>query len=110
METVNVLSRTHTVAELRQSLEKLLPSRAVKIQEKSLHVTGYDGFSVEPATLVVSGAGVLSALINALLTYMKEKTSGTITIEGRTGRKIVIPRGTKPEDVERYVKMAQQLD
>jgi hypothetical protein len=110
METVNLLTRTYPISELKEHLQRALATYDLRIEEKTSKVVGYDGFSVEPATLVVSGAGVLSALITALLTYMQARATGTITIEGRTGRKVVVPRGTSPEDIERYVKLARELD
>jgi sugar phosphate isomerase/epimerase len=109
METFNVFFEGKELDKVSKELKELLRGEDIDVQIKPEKI-GFDGFSLEPASLIVSGASVLSALITALLAYLANRRAGNIIISGSTGRKIEIPKDASEEEIEYYVRLARELD
>jgi cell division septal protein FtsQ len=109
METIKVIFKEGVIEEVSADLKRLLNKHDVSVQVKP-ETVGFDGFSLDPASLIVSGASVLSTLISALLAYLANKKSGSITVSGSSGREINIPKDTPIEKIKEYIKLAKELD
>jgi hypothetical protein len=109
METVKIVVEGVGIDEVAGSIQNNLRNANLTVQVRPLS-TSFDGFSLDPATIIVAGTGVVSTLITALLTYLSSRKSGTIIITGASGRKIEIPKDTPKERIEYYVTLAKQID
>jgi hypothetical protein len=109
METVRVFAEGYDLSEITTALEPELSANDINIRVQESSVK-FDGLSLEPASIIVSGASVLSALVTALLAYLANRRSGTIVITGASGRKIEVPKDTPNEAVEKYIELAKQID
>ncbi len=109
METIQITVEGFDFDEVANELKKLAETQDVDIHIKPSSV-GFGGLALDPATIIVSGASVLSTLITALFAYLATRKNGTIVITGSTGRKIEIPKGTSKEDIGYYIQQAQKLD
>jgi len=109
METVKISVEGFDFDEVANELKKLSETQGIDIRVKPSSVD-FGGFAFDPATIIVSGTSVLSALITALFAYLSTRKSGTIVITGSSGRKIEIPKGTSKEDIEYYIQQARKLD
>lgn len=108
MEKLKLISEGYDLNEIAKELDEL-STQNIDIKNDPERAS-FDGLSLEPASLIISGASVLSALITALLAYLANRRSGTIIITGSSGRKIEIPKDTPKDDIERYVELAKELD
>jgi hypothetical protein len=64
----------------------------------------------EAASIIVSGASVLSAVVSSLLLFLANRKAGTITIVGSSGRKLEIPKDMPLNEIETYIEVAHRLD
>ena len=109
METVRINAGDREFSELLTYLETELPDYDVSVATgQTTQPRG--SFPLEAATIIVSGAAVLSALISSLLTYLGKKHSGMIKITGKSGRTIEIPNDTPPEKVQKILQFAREID
>lgn len=109
METIKITIQGFEFDEVATELKNLADSDTVEVKVKPSSID-FGGLALDPATIIVSGAGVLSSLITALFTYMATKRNGSIIITGSRGRKIEIPKNTPKEEIEFYIEQAQKLD
>ncbi|MCW3128667.1 MAG: hypothetical protein N2V75_00955 [Methanophagales archaeon] len=109
MEKFKVVVEGIALEEIASNLRRLLRNHAIDVQVKPSAV-GFDGLSLEPASIIVAGASVLSALITGLFTCLATRKSGTIILVVKGGRMIEIPKNTLREDIEYYVRLAKELD
>lgn len=109
METIKLTVDGYNFDEVASELKKLVETERINIQAKPSSVD-FGGLALDPATIIVSGASVLSALITALFAYLATRRNGMIIISGSNGRKIEIPKGTSKEDIEYYIEQARKLD
>lgn len=107
METVKIRVEGFDFDEVASELMKLSKDEGVDIQVKSASV-GFGGLALDPATIIASGASVLSALITSLLAYLATRNTGAVTITGVNGWKVEIPKGTSQKDIEHYVELARK--
>ena len=105
METVKIRVEGFDFGEIANELVKVSKGEDIDIQVNPSSVE-FGGLALDPATIIVSGASVLSALVTSLLTYLGTKNTGTITITGVDGWKVEIPKSTPQKDIEHYVELA----
>ncbi len=105
MQHVIVTSKTIDLSALRADLESYLDE--------------IDGVSVDalraadPALLIAlvgAGSAILGSVISGVLAVVTQKGASQITIEGKSGRKIVVPVGTTSERLDEYLDAARRLD
>jgi hypothetical protein len=109
METIKITVEGFDFDEVANELKILTEVQGMDIKVKPSSVD-FGGLALDPATIMVSGASVLSALITALFAYLSTRKSGAIVITGSNGRKIEIPKDTSREDIEYYIQQARKLD
>lgn len=109
METVKISVEGFDFDEVANELQKLSKAPNIDVRVKPSSVD-FGGLALDPATIIVSGASVLSALITALFAYLSTRKSGAIIITGSNGRKLEIPKGTSKEEIEYYIQQARNLD
>lgn len=107
MESIKVVVEGHVLDEVATALKGLLHEQDIDVQIKPASAR-FDGLALEPTSLIVVGASVLSALITALLAYLANRQSGTITIKGTSGWLIKIPKDTPKEEIEGYIRFARE--
>ena len=103
MERIKLAVEGFDFDEVATELKEVVATEGINIEIKPSSVD-FGGLALDPATIIVSGASVLSALITAIFTYVSTRKSGTIVIAGSNGRKIEIPKGTSKEDIEYYIR------
>jgi hypothetical protein len=106
METIKIRVEGFDFDEVANELMKLSKEESVDIQVKTSSI-GFRGLALDPATIIVSGASVLSALITSLITYLATRNTGVVTITGVDGWKVEIPKGTPQKDIEHYIELAR---
>lgn len=109
METLKISVEGFDFDEVASELKRLAETQDMNVQVKPASVD-FGGLALDPATIIVSGASVLSALITALFAYLATRRNGTIVIIGSNGRKIEIPKGTSKDDIGYYIEQARKLD
>ncbi|GJQ59624.1 MAG: hypothetical protein D8M57_06700 [Candidatus Scalindua sp. AMX11] len=109
METIKITVEGFDFDEVATELKTLSETQDIDIQVKPSS-GNFGGLALDPATIIVAGSSVLSALITALFAYLATRKSGTIVIAGSSGSKIEIPKGTPKEDIEYYIEQARKLD
>jgi len=107
METIKIRVEGFDFEQVASELAKLSEDENVDIQVKPSSI-GFNGLALDPATIIVSGAGVLSALITSLLAYLATRNTGVVAITGVDGWKVEIPKGTPQKDIEHYVELARK--
>ena len=108
METLKISVEGFDFDEVASELKRLTETQDINVQVKPASVN-FGGLALDPATIIVSGASVLSALITALFAYLAIRRQGTIVITGSNGRKIEIPKGTSKDDIGNYIEQARKL-
>lgn len=69
-----------------------------------------NGFSLEPATIIVSGTAVLSTVITSLVAYLNTRRTGTIKITSKDGRTLEFPRDLSPQQIAKIIDLAKDLE
>lgn len=105
MIKVKVISEIHSLNEIKNVVE------STHVIENWQPVQQTDSFSLAPdaAYIIVSSLNALLVIINSILVYLAKKKSGTITIIGSSGRKIIIPKDANGE-IDKYIEHAKELD
>lgn len=107
METVKIRVEGFDFDEVASEIMKFSNDENIDIQVKPSSI-GFGGLALDPATIIASGASILSALITSLLAYLATRNTGSITITGADGWKVEIPKGTAQKDIEHYVELARK--
>ncbi len=109
IERVRVFVRNESPAEFAEELRAHLAdgSLSLGIAES---IGNVDTLSLDLPTIIVSGAGVVSAFLTAWFTYLSTKRNVTLTIVGKSGRKLVVPVDTSKEDLAYYIRLSKEID
>lgn len=108
MEKIKIVVEEYELEEIVKELKK---NPGIEIEIKSNYsISGFSLSSDAISIIFVSGITILPVIISSIIHFLQRKKSGTIIIVGATGRKIVIPRDTPPEEIERYIRMAKEID
>ncbi len=107
MTTVKVLIEGYLIEEVADEMREVLQDQDIDIQV-SPSLIRFDGLSLDPPSIIASGASVAAALITALFAYLGSKKSGSIIIKAGD-KEIVVPRDTSQNELENYIKLAKQL-
>ena len=107
MEEIKIRVDGFDFDEVTNELIKLSIDESIDFQVKQSSI-GYGGFALDPATIIASGASILSALITSLLAYLATRNTGSSSITGVDGWKVEIPKGTAQKDIEYYVELARK--
>ncbi|WP_339736315.1 hypothetical protein [uncultured Gimesia sp.] len=69
-----------------------------------------DVFETVLVAFIAAGAGVLSAAITGVFTYLANHNGGKIVIKGANGRQVEVPEGTSNEELDEYIQKAREID
>lgn len=97
--------------QLREALKR----SAASTPEMTLDIRGGDGQtrSWDTALLVAavgSAGAALGSLITGILKIVEKGKGGIVKVQGRSGRSIEISTDVSPEQLEKYVRIAHELD
>ena len=98
-------------SDSRESIEKTIsnePGLSLQLRKPRRRIRGMD-----PAVLVaIVGAGgtALGALIGGVLQIATLQRSRKVVIRGRTGRQIELTGDVEPDGIDKYIKIAREID
>lgn len=111
-----------TIYIVSEKTLRTVPDGTARVVDKLKKIEGirvnveYYNYGIGPITSVpdgaiwAAGASILSAAITAVLAYLATRSSGEIEITGSSGRSIKIPKDTPKEDIDFYIKKAEEID
>jgi hypothetical protein len=108
MPKLRVVCVTCSPKEAQEAISQMCPEARIKVD------TGRgDGFALEPASLIISGAGVVSATLAAYFAYLGTKHTSHIVIKAtdQSGKPISIeyPASLPPAKVDEILEVVKRL-
>lgn len=111
LNEILIKSSLISVHEIKKDLDKsklINESISLQIKPNSQQIRGID--STVLVAIISAASTAFGALIAGLLKIAQEHNHNKIVIVGKFGRKIEIPANTKPEMLNKFVEIAEQLD
>jgi hypothetical protein len=106
MKAIEIRVHGFDFEDVASHLMRLSKDEGVSIQVKRPSVG--NGLALDTATIIASGASVLSAVITSLFLYLGTVDKGEIVIEGK-GWKVQFPSSTPQKDIEYYIDCSSRF-
>ncbi len=108
-----MVSEIQVIAEgvAPESLQQLLRTELGEERNIKIELRQYRALETAIVVAVVTASGMtLQALLYAVLQFAEKRGSRMVVIQGSSGSRVEVPVGVAEADLERYVRLAKELD
>jgi hypothetical protein len=103
-----IKSEKFSILEIKSFLEES-SSKDLELQLNNEEEISFEGFNLDPVSLITAGSGIAVAIITGIFAYINTKNTGEILIKTQN-IEVKIPRNATKEELNMVKQFAQSYE